>query len=943
MHALLCTAVLPALAWTAQSSESTYRDLFDAGVTALARGDREAAVAHFESAGERAPEAPLWRRYLDHASGRSSAPADARDGLFRWQWLEVPPSSGNSKAHLSADGARILVPWGRDAMLFEATTSELVARLRAPQAIGDENGFCSWTLDLTGRVALVLGGHGGTGRGLDLRDASTGRPIEVEGADSIALSPGARFEWFALEEEVPENVFPGTRDLRGAEGTLRCHIVREAVSDRGVQPVRRVGLSGDAALAVVTYSTGPGSTKLIDRRTGETRFLWEPAIWGATFSDDATMLLGSKRGEGRVLIDVATGNEVWRAPAPEGPSDGQATRFMFAGNELVSLDAAGTFRNVDVETGRAGREIRLTPAPVMDFGGCAVVRDGTRLVTYERDHTSVYDLASGRRLWRAEGPRWLMSPDEDGIDTAEMRCLIVPRSRWPYAVDLGTGVKLDDGAAPTRLATTAVERTPGGDRAVVALSNGELRLVELESGATVARAFEHVGRTAHFVHGSRQSGFVTRDKRAIYLRDAETLDPILSARLEPRSVVRAVHPEGTSLVSSRSEPPATKLIELTEDGAGRLILVTEHETRAAGYRADGSQVALAANVEVFVLDATDGEVVSKFTVPEGAKPSAASFYGDSILLVGEDRTAPESPDGLTSPPARTFVMDLATGVEIAALEQPTIFGLDRVECIHSAPGEGVVVVTLSDCGEVNAYSEEGWKPRWQLGSLGGDWVTLEIRREPGAELACVSGMLGQNARIFELATGKVRDRAATQGMLDLALTNGGDRAIGLRDRSLVALDTQSLQIEYARQESPDGHAWIEVGGRRRLAAGGPENPAVDRAHVIRDGWSAPVSCFDPWLHDPLNLGEPSLEALPALPVVRSVSRREGGLELVLDSEDPVIGVLLVGADRTPRFHRVDRVAPGESVTVSVDAPIQVGRRVSVVTDRGVASRSYRAD
>ncbi|MEM9803372.1 MAG: PQQ-binding-like beta-propeller repeat protein, partial [Planctomycetota bacterium] len=788
MHALLCAAALPVVAWTAQSSGSTYRELFDSGVASLAAGEREAAAALFESAGERAPEAPLWRCYLDHASGRDTAPADEGDGLVRWQSLDVPPASGNLRTQLSADGTRIIVPSDRDAMLLEATTSELVARLRARPEICDENGRCFWTFDETGRVALALGGAWGTGRGVDLRDAFTGRPVEVAGADQIALSPGARFEWYALGEQVPENAFPGTRDLRGPEGTLRCHIVREAMDDRRINPSLGVKLSRDAALAVVTSQAHGGSTKVIDRRTGETRFRRTPALGGTILSDDATMLFARQGREDAILLDVATGNELWRVPWTLSPLDGLVTPFAFAGGELVALDFAGTLRYVDVKTGRAGREIRLTPAPELSPGRPAIVRDGTTLVTYGRD-TYVYDLSSGQRLWRTEGTRRVASPDEGTVDTAESRCLIVPRSRWPHAVDLATGVALDDRVGPTLLATTAVELTPEGDRAVVALSNGEIRLVDLDSGATVARAFEHVERTAYFFFESRPDGVLTRDEVAIHLRDAETLVPLASAKLDRGGVVRAVHPEGTSFVWSRHTPPATKLIELTEDGTGRVVVSTEQMTQAACYRADGAQVVLAADSEVSLLDATSGEIVTSLAVPDGAEPSAASFHGDSIVLVGEDGTVLDSPDGFTTPPARTFVMDLATGGEVATLEHPTTIGFDSVECIHSAPDEGVVVVTLSDCGEVNAYSDEDWQPLWQLESLGGNLGTLEIRREPGGECACVSGMYDRKARIFELTTGTVRNRAATRGMFDLALTNRGDRAVGFRDRALVVLDT----------------------------------------------------------------------------------------------------------------------------------------------------------
>jgi hypothetical protein len=138
-------------------------------------------------------------------------------------------------------------------------------------------------------------------------------------------------------------------------------------------------------------------------------------------------------------------------------------------------------------------------------------------------------------------------------------------------------------------------------------------------------------------------------------------------------------------------------------------------------------------------------------------------------------------------------------------------------------------------------------------------------------------MTAWHSRLFDLQTGKIVARAEVERMFDLALVDEGRRIIGLRDLRLTVLDAETYETVYVREEAAGGNAWLLHDGTRRRAPG-PHGPHDDPAHLISDGWSAPIGSFDAWLYDPLEFAERSLNALPDLPVILSVTSAVSGSE-----------------------------------------------------------------
>jgi hypothetical protein len=955
-------ALLLAVAPLAQGGADarTYRQLFDAGVHAFEAEDFERAKTLFEAAGERGTRAPLWRVYRDEALERARgtaadpAPSGQAPELVEWDTVRVLAGSTQS-ATLAATGDRLI--YGEsEAALIDVGSGELVARLRsrvAPQPRGGKraeapaDAHVAWGFDTSGRVVVGVSGLWGGGVGLDVRDARTGRPLLVEGAATLDVTSGARFEWFPKGEAAPECAFEETIDLAAPEGVLRCHLI--PLAGRAPRDWYAV-LSEDTRFAMLRDQTDPTRMRIIDRRGERDVLERSPAGSSSYFSPDASRVVTIGDGELR-CIDVESSEDRWSVKLDEVPDWRSTPAYTFLGQEFVVVAATGKVTAFDPDTGARRELTTLVPAPTGWLGGATFARNGSLLIVLDQETTLCYDARTGERRWAAGSQRWFRDPGQGTLDAAEELCLILDSRGVPQVVHLTDGTPAGDPAAPPLAVTSAVVMA-GGDAVVLGLSNGDVRRVELADGRTSAVATHPSGWSRRVHPGVRGPNVLAlAHDGSAQLLDATTLEVIAGAAPDPGEEFAAISRDGRFGVVIDREAPRTRILRFTEDRRGAVLHEEPRLCARVAYSPSGDRVALVCDGRVAVRDGHTGALVGEFDLPTDVLFFTVTFHREHELVLGTSAGDGE--------PYGARVVDTRDGKVIAALNVPDPFGGGTVMHIHSNVEHGLVILTSAQCGTVAAFDDERWEFQYELPTHGGNWGTLVVRHEPGASVAAISGMTPSHSRLFDVRTGKVLARAEVHGMEDLALAVGGRRVIGVRGQRLTVLDSETYETVYSREEAADGNAWLLRQGARTLAPGSGA-PFDDTTHVIRDGWSAPISSFDAWLHDPLGLAARSLRALPELPVVLSVKgdsvkgdapapgvpREE--LSLLVRTAATPIGVLVERPDAPNTFVGLAaRQDPADDPALEGAwrlrlAAIPTGwTGLRVVDETGVASRPHR--
>ncbi|MFT6107899.1 MAG: hypothetical protein ACJA2W_000808 [Planctomycetota bacterium] len=952
--------MLPTLASTTAppSQESaTYRQLFDDGVTALGAEENERAAEFFEAAGRRAPDALIWRAYLRRAKEEAGSapawpeatPAPSMERLV-WDPVEVAASS-NRLVQLSATGERLLYGY-QEAALVDVSTGSLVARLRSridtstnhdPPADG-----CKWTFDTSGRVAIAAGGRWGHGMGLDVRDSLTGRPIVVEGAATLDLTPGARYEWFPLGEEPPECDFEATVDLTSTEGLLRCHLVPRADgSGRAGDLGKNVVLSSNASLAMTRDQTMPTTLWVVDRVNEQIVLERSPAGWASWFSPDGSSLYVRSNEDVR-KVGLPSGEELWQASMPPVVRPLGQGAFTFRGDELIEIAATGVVSRFDDTTGVRNEIQRLDPAPEGQVFGAKFVRGETLLIVLDFETTSCYDMDTGKRRWARGVARWFADPATGTVDEAEQRCMIQVEQYRPGVVALDTGETL--GVQGSRMVPTHdVVLVEGEQAAIVALAGGELRRVDLATGATTARASSSGEERVYFLRPMANGQlWAAAVGGALLVRDPETLEPtrgvLLGEGASFEAFSQGASPEafsedGEYVVTTSRDPARTRLMKLTEDLQGEVVFEEKKYWSAAAFSPSGNSLALAGGGRLKIVDGRTGVLRLERELLEGVQLNVAAFHREEELIVGMA--------GQDFDPYCGWVVDAGDGHVIAKLGINDPFGGATIMHIHSNPAAGIVILTASQSGTVTAFEDAEWNRKWNHDTSGGNWDTLVVRHAEGSKLACVSGMSATHSRVFDLSTGRTVRHEETLGLMDMALTSSGRFLVGLKDQRLVVKDGASFETLYHREEASGSDAWILRDGTRRPAPGGAPSP-VDSTHLIQDGWSAPISSFDAWLHDPLELVSTSLSKLPGLPVILDAKELQGTdgareLAITVGSTATLVGAVFQDAAGDETFvpipeddRQIDPAKP-----LLLDAPTMAWASVRLVTSSGVLTRPVR--
>lgn len=137
---------------------------------------------------------------------------------------------------------------------------------------------------------------------------------------------------------------------------------------------------------------------------------------------------------------------------------------------------------IEIIDRRSGRTVLVGPAIAAKF-----VRGGALVIVFDFETTSCYDMETGKRVWARGKERWFADPEMGTVDRAGELCMVQTEADLPAVVSLGTGELL--GAVESGMvASRGVIVVEGEEAAIVATSDGELRRVELGTGATSARA-----------------------------------------------------------------------------------------------------------------------------------------------------------------------------------------------------------------------------------------------------------------------------------------------------------------------------------------------------------------------------------------------------------------------------------------------------------------------
>ncbi len=916
----------------AQASEGDYRALFDQGVAALAADDTDAAAEFFRSAGEHVPDAPIWRAYLALAEGRTPR-SKAKRLRHAPPWRVVTPANGRVQdLHLGPRGERLIV--GRDEPdLVDVRTGDLIARLESLIP----GGCRRWVFDATGTVVVGRGGMRGTG--IDVRDARTGRPLELRGAPELMLTPGATFEWIRTGSQPRGPDCVGTIDLAGPGGVLRCQLVHGTDGWSVLHRSADVVINADGSRAYIVDDDVPARLVVIDRTTGETSLTLEPTSGRVSFSPDGSKLLIRSDRKLRIF-DARTCVEL---PAPTLPADPEpiGRAYTFDGDRLITVGADGTVTAFDTRSGDEESLCTLSPAPPEGVSAIEFISGSDTLVVFGFSETAAYEISSGERRWTSDCERWANRGVFD-----ETRTWIATNDAHGVAivVDVKTGPPVF-WRRRVPLSTTTTLALPGEQAVVVAASDGSLRRVELETGETSAHTTGHAGRSRVILHAAGDGQFLSFSGAGeVRLHDAETLAVRSGARLDPETWLRVSSPDGRHVVGVTGEPGTTTLYALNEAGDGSAIARLDRRVPAAAFSPSSDRVALIEEGRMLILDVETGKVLVDCTTLEGREVSEAAFHGDEFIVVGYS--------GADFAPAGAVVLRAEDGAEVVDLSGASLFALGgTVMHIQSDTEHGLVVFSISEGGDICAFKDDDWSRAWTFVYGRGNWGTLVIDRVQGEPSIAVSGMTSWHSRILDMATGRVLDDVAVRGISDLAFTPGQRFVVGTRDSSLVVLDGTSRALLYRRTEAAEGSAWILRDGQRVPA---PGQPALrdDPTHLIRDGWSAPVDCWDPWLVDPLGLSPIDLNELPAPP--RFIDGTDWTvpdgtdttrLTLRVQCATALLGVRIENEGHAPYFVPITDETPDEAGVTTIEfdlgGGIPVGLRVRAVSRRGIASRPLR--
>lgn len=651
-------------------------------------------------------------------------------------------------------------------------------------------------------------------------------------------------------------------DHRGGDDPVTWHFERSGAVIVGRPRTERFGAL-DLRDARTGEPLGPAAIDPERAVTLATRFAWyrgeaPPALDGelraATYALAGGTLVqlvdegppGSAAGSGGAEDRFGPHSPQAVLTAPHGPGGRRRAVVVEASGEVSWFDPGGG--------GEAGR-CALSPAPLGEPSWAALCGDGELLALATTGGLQVHHLSTGAQAWsrRERGVGGIrLSPDgerllylDPDLHVLDVRTGAAARGAWT-------------GTWATDLEVLAEDR----EHVWLGCRDGSVRRVALATGETAGSSREQHGLGSaprlQALTAGRLASIVDGASAVIHGVGTEAIRVLTRLELEPRTRVLALGPDGARLLAHGPDE-ALALVEL-ESGL-RTVLDVPAATGPAAFSADGAQLALLTDGTLRLLECASGRVLAERAIQPSDHPGPLRFHGEASLLVA---WANEIHDEDPRPPAGLEVLALP-GLEVRA-RLPSLtwdpFG-GYIGALLSAPEVGLAAFSISSSGTVSAFRGEPWAPVWSVDYEGGTPATLRLEHAPGSRRLCISGMTDHHARVVDVKNGETLAGRALEGCYRLREVPGGCHLVALRRGRLTVIDGVGYEELRAREEGPDGAAWILRGGGRKLVApgAGPLPPSL----LVRDRVSRPADCFEPWLLDPLGLAPARLDRLPEPP------------------------------------------------------------------------------
>ena len=144
--------------------------------------------------------------------------------------------------------------------------------------------------------------------------------------------------------------------------------------------------------------------------------------------------------------------------------------------------------------------------------------------------------------------------------------------------------------------------------------------------------------------------------------------------------------------------------------------------------------------------------------------------------------------------------DVGTGPRLQAQVRVPVFFASGIQ-LRSDADLGRVTTSLGQSGFVHVFRDDDWTPIWSADYGGGNPSGMRLRRGGHPRWLGVSGMMPGNARLVDLVTGaEVVPREALAGCFQLSPSDSGRSLVAIRDGGRAVIDVESQALRFERRE-----------------------------------------------------------------------------------------------------------------------------------------------
>jgi WD40 repeat protein len=497
--------------------------------------------------------------------------------------------------------------------------------------------------------------------GIKLWEVSTGREVKMLKSNSapkaLSFSPDGRY------------ALSGAFDTSG-RNQLYCWEIstgKEIWSVKGHSwGVNSVAFSPDGKYAL--SGGGDGFARLWEIDTGREirNFEYSSSVNSVAFSSNGQYAYSGGIGGGIKLWDVSTGKEIKTFKWGYGSSqilslavspDGQ---YIFSGNEYNRYsDDDSTLRLIEVST---GKEVRKFQGHSRAVNSVAISPDGRYALSASRGRTVLWDMSTGRKMWKSDGGAISVAFSPDG--------------QYAFA-----GVQILDASTGRQVRT--IEGYPLGF-------------------AYFSQAFSPDGR--YTLMGTNHAMFVVdvnTDRRVqTFEADGRSIAGFRSASFSPNGKYVLAHTYiGRPPLDTSQE---ITLLDVSAGRASRRFPIPGYVASIA-FSPDARYALSVGRESVTLWDVSAGREVRAFP---GHSPAAFSPDGRYALLGHKTDTMK--------------LWDVSTGTEIKTLQSHSV----EVDTVAFSP-DGKYILSGSDNGEIKKWNIDTGNEMCTLVAFDdGEWIVI---------------------------------------------------------------------------------------------------------------------------------------------------------------------------------------------------------------------------